>query len=63
MHYSEDEAWVECPHGLQQLGIVFAHEGLLVVASDVVPDHPVSVEVVQHAQAGLIVLALNCIQT
>ena len=37
---------------------VLAHNGLLVVAGDVVPLDAISVEVVQHGQAGLLTLTV-----
>ena len=44
---------------LDEGGVVLADVPLLVVARDVVPLDPVPVEVVQHRQAGLFVLALE----
>lgn len=38
-------------HVVEQLVAVFAHERLLVIATDVVPRNTVTVHVVQHAQA------------
>jgi len=55
----KDHSRVLGSHGIQQFRIVLADEGLLVVAGDVVPDHPVVVEVVQHAQAPLVVFTLK----
>ncbi len=39
--------------------VVLAHKELFVLAGDVVPDDAVAVEVVQHGQASLVVLALE----
>ena len=47
------------PGYLQEGLAVLTDEVLLVVAGDVVPHHPVSVEVVQHSQAGLVMLPLH----
>ena len=47
------------PGELQQRVAVLTDEVLLVVSGDVVPDHPVSVEVVEDGQAGLVVLPLH----
>ena len=45
-------------HEVNQSGVVFADEGLLVGAGDVVPGHTVAVEVVHDGEARLVVLAL-----
>ena len=46
-------------HVIHQSFVVFAHEGLLVGAGDVVPGHAVAVEVVEDGEARLVVLALT----
>ena len=53
MFSSRLELWVEGLNILQQLVRVLAHEGLGVVASDVVPLDPVVVDVVEDAHARL----------
>ena len=45
-------------HEINQSGVVFADEGLLVGAGDVVPGHAVAVEIVHDGEARLVVLAL-----
>ena len=45
-------------HEINQSGVVFAHERLLVLAGDIVPFHAVAVEVVHDGEARLVVLAL-----
>ncbi len=55
----KDHSRVLGSHGIQEFRIVLADEGLLVVAGDVVPDHTVVVEVVQHAQAPLVIFTLK----
>ena len=47
------------PGKLQQVVAVLADEVLLVVAGDVVPHHPVGVEVVEDGQTGLVMFALH----
>jgi hypothetical protein len=46
-------------HPAEKFLVVFADEGLLVIAGDVMPGHSVVVEVVQHRQAGFVVLTLS----
>ena len=55
---SDDETWVGPLDKVDELVVVLADEVLAVVAGDVVPDHAVSVEVVQHGQAGLVSFTL-----
>ena len=50
---SRFELWLESLHILQELVGVLAHEGLGVVASDVVPLDPVVVDVIEDAHARL----------
>ena len=45
-------------HVIDERGVVLADEGLFVVAGDVVPLHAVAVEVVEHGEARLVVIAL-----
>ena len=45
-------------HEINQSGVVFAHERLLVLAGDIVPFHAVAVEVVHDGEARLVILAL-----
>ena len=45
-------------HVIDERGVVLADEGLFVVTGDVVPLHAVAVEVVEHGEARLVVLAL-----
>ena len=45
-------------HVIDERGVVLTDEGLFVVTGDVVPLHAVTVEVVEHGEAGLVVLAL-----
>ena len=47
------------PGQLQQRVAVLADEIFLVIAGDVVPHHPVSVEVVEDGQAGLVMFPLH----
>ena len=47
------------PGQLQERVAVLTDEIFLVVAGDVVPDHAVGIEVVQHGQTGLVVFALH----
>jgi len=44
-------------HVIDERGVVLADEGLFVVAGDVVPLHAVAVEVVEHGEARLVILA------
>jgi hypothetical protein len=55
----QNDSGISSSHLLQQLGAVLADKGLLVVAGDVVPDDPIAVEVVEHAQAGLVIFSLG----
>ena len=48
-------------HVLDELRVILADEGLLVITCNVMPHHTVAVEVVQHGQAGLIIFALKII--
>jgi len=46
-------------HKLDEFWTVFTDKGLFVVASDVVPDDPVAVKVVEHGQTCLVIFTLK----
>lgn len=62
MRWLQPGPWVPGPDEVEQLVRVLADEGLQVVARHVVPLDPVVVEVVQDAQARLVV-ALHTLVT
>jgi hypothetical protein len=55
-HILEASVWMGLPHILEQLVTVLADKRLFVIARNVVPDYPVLVVVVEHGQAGLVVI-------